>query len=442
MRAEDGDINSFVAIGDYYYKENPQSRMALDWYIRAAKHNHPDGQFMLATFLLEGKIIRKSPEEAFYWLKQAYAQGCPYSIKTIGHMMLNNDLPKFKGIPFTTAEECYEEEKRLRQKLAFATQNTEMSENAEDHAKSSNDNVPLIFSQYSDDDARLEIAFKHLNDMIGLDSVKTKLKQITKKIEFDVLRKKAQLPTQASSHNFVFTGNAGVGKTEMARLTAEILKANKTLKSGHLVETDRSGLVGEYVGETAQKAREVILSALDGVLFIDEAYALFQSSGKNYGEEAIATLVKLMEDYKDRIVVILAGYPDEMDALLRMNPGLKSRFNHKIHFPDYNATELAEIYMKFVHKQAYHLDEEAKKALETLMKKATKELDAELGNGRFVRNAFERTIENLSYRVMNLQLQSIDDLQKITFTDIPTIDELMGRTAYKAVAGGNVTNLF
>lgn len=419
--AQDGDVESFIAIADIYYNENPASRMAFDWYMRAACKSHVRGQYMTGLFYLYGSAVSFSTSDAYYWFKKAYEQGCADSIEMIGYMIEHYDISHYPDLPFSNAEDCYLEYERLKKKKESA---------------------PVIFTKDYQNENCITAKDK-LSQMVGLFAVKEKLNHITKKIEFDHMRRQAGLPCPESSHNFVFMGNAGVGKTEIARLTAAILKENGTLNSGHLIETDRSGLCGEYLGETAQKTKEVILSALDGVLFIDEAYALSRpDSPKDYGAEAIAVLVKMMEDYKDRLVVILAGYTNEMEALLRMNPGLKSRFNNKIYFPDYSAQELSEIYKRLAYENAYRLDEQAEKALDKLMKQAVREMDAELGNGRFVRNAFEQTIENLSYRVMNLKLRSVSDLQNISFTDIPSIDDLLGRENYKNAAGDNVTRLF
>lgn len=180
---------------------------------------------------------------------------------------------------------------------------------------------------------------------------------------------------------------------------AGIYKELGILKKGHLVETDRSGLVAEYVGQTAVKTNKIIDSALDGVLFIDEAYSLVQGAKEDFGQEAISTLLKRMEDDRNRLVVILAGYGSEMKAFIDSNPGLQSRFNRYIHFPDYDADELKQIFLLNAKKNQYSLDNEAMAELEKLLSSAIAHKDMNFGNARFVRNLFEKSIQNQAMRL-------------------------------------------
>ena len=192
------------------------------------------------------------------------------------------------------------------------------------------------------------------------------------------------------------------------------------MKKGHLVETDRSGLVAEYVGQTAVKTNKIIDSALDGVLFIDEAYSLVQSGGNDYGQEAISTLLKRMEDDRDRLIVILAGYSEDMKRFIDSNPGLQSRFNRYIHFSDYTADELKQIFMHNVDKNQYFLNEEGQSLLEQILNFAIEHKDKNFGNGRYVRNLFEKTIQNQAIRLSGMPSISAEELSSLTAEDLPT----------------------
>ena len=201
------------------------------------------------------------------------------------------------------------------------------------------------------------------------------------------------------SYHCVFTGNPGTGKTTVARILAGIYKDLGILSSGHLVETDRSGLVAEYVGQTAVKTNKIIDEALDGVLFIDEAYSLVQGGKEDYGKEAIATLLKRMEDDRDRLVVILAGYTNEIEEFINSNPGLRSRFNRYIHFADYTAVELYDIFCLMMKKNEYVMSDETGELLKKNLTEVVNNKPKDFGNARFVRNLFERTVQNQANRL-------------------------------------------
>ena len=222
------------------------------------------------------------------------------------------------------------------------------------------------------------------------------------------------------SYHCVFTGNPGTGKTTVARIVAEIYKKLGILKKGHLVETDRSGLVAEYVGQTAVKTNKIIDSALDGVLFIDEAYSLVQGGGNDYGQEAISTLLKRMEDDRDRLIVVLAGYSEDMKHFIDSNPGLQSRFNRYIHFTDYSTEELKQIFMLNVDKNQYLLEPEGEKLLSKILDFAIEHKDKNFGNGRYVRNLFEKTIQNQAMRLSTKPNITAEELTKLKAEDLPT----------------------
>ena len=273
----------------------------------------------------------------------------------------------------------------------------------------------------------VEEALAELDALVGLDSVKEEVRKLANMAKIVEQRKKAGLKVAPVSYHCVFTGNPGTGKTTVARIMAKVYRALGILKKGHLVETDRSGLVGQYMGETAVKTGAVIDKALDGVLFIDEAYTLASKSGKDYGSEAIATLLKRMEDDRDRLVVIVAGYTSEMRDFISMNPGLKSRINRYIEFPDYSAGELAEMFRRQAKKNQYTLAADADAALEKTMAELTRKRDRQFGNGRFVRNLFEKAIERQAGRLATLPNATAEQLTELTLDDLAlkkeTIDE-------------------
>ncbi len=258
-----------------------------------------------------------------------------------------------------------------------------------------------------------------LDLLIGLTSVKKEIQTLTNFIKIQQEREKQGLKSSSLSYHCVFTGNPGTGKTTVARIVADIYKELGVLKKGHLVETDRAGLVAEYVGQTAVKTNKIIDSALDGVLFIDEAYSMVSDSSTDYGKEAIATLLKRMEDDRDRLVVILAGYTKEMQDFINTNPGLQSRFNRYIEFPDYTADELYQIFELNLKKFDYKLTDDAKVALQRYFEQAVANKDKNFGNGRFVRNVFEKTLEHQANRLASVSNLTTEQLSEITIEDLP-----------------------
>ena len=248
-----------------------------------------------------------------------------------------------------------------------------------------------------------EDAEKQLNALIGLGSVKQEVLTFRNFLKIQNERRKKGLSVPPTSYHLVFSGNPGTGKTTIARIMAQILKSLGVISSGHLVEASRSDLVAGYMGQTAIKTNKVIDSALNGVLFIDEAYTLSRSSENDFGQEAIDTLLKRMEDDRDRFVVIIAGYSDEIKNFVNSNPGLASRFNRYINFPDYTENELEEIFKLLVDKYDYVLNDSARVALQQTIAKAVCEKDTHFGNGRFVRNLFEKTIERQANRLARVE---------------------------------------
>lgn len=263
-------------------------------------------------------------------------------------------------------------------------------------------------------------ALQQLDKLIGLESVKEEVNKLTNFIKVQNLRKQKGMNAITLSYHCVFTGNPGTGKTTVARIVAQIYHELGILKKGQLVETDRSGLVAEYVGQTAVKTNKIIDSALDGVLFIDEAYSLVQGGGNDYGKEAIATLLKRMEDDRDRLIVILAGYDNEMKLFIDSNPGLQSRFNRYIHFSDYNAEELMAIFKLNLKKFDYELTNDAEQKISHLFSYAVSHKDQNFGNGRYARNVLEKTLENQATRLATVSEITEQMLRTIEEHDIPT----------------------
>ncbi len=315
-----------------------------------------------------------------------------------GMCRINNEDATVKNIGEQEKEETYIKEKSDGQKR----EETSTEEKADEQ-----------------NEKTLDELLAELDSLIGLTEVKKDVKSLINLLKVNKIRKERNLPTSPVGLHLVFYGNPGTGKTTVARLLSGIYKQLGFLSKGHCIEVDRSGLVGGYVGQTALKTQEVVTSALGGILFIDEAYSLTVNKGaEDFGREAVDTLLKAMEDHRDDLVVIVAGYPELMNQFLQSNPGLKSRFTRFINFKDYESDELMQIFKRLVEKGGFRCSEDCEEKLEKLFSEAVKNKTSDFANGRFVRNMFEKTISNQADRVAQIEDISNEQLMEIVAADI------------------------
>ncbi|MFN5147906.1 MAG: AAA family ATPase, partial [Flavobacteriia bacterium] len=267
----------------------------------------------------------------------------------------------------------------------------------------------------------IEDVLAELESFTGMDGIKKDVRSLINLLKIQKQRENQGLSVVKPSLHMVFTGPPGTGKTTVARIMGRVFKALGVLENGHIIETDRSGLVAGYVGQTAIKVDEIVQKSLNGILFIDEAYTLSPSDGQDsFGQEAIDTLLKRMEDNRDSLVVIVAGYEEEMQRFIESNPGFKSRFNKYISFDDYKPEELKEIFLSIVKKNKYKASDELVQLIHSRFSELYNSRTKSFGNGRVVRNLFEKIVENQSNRLASVETAlTEDDLQTLLAEDFP-----------------------
>lgn len=298
---------------------------------------------------------------------------------------------------------------------AFTDKNPPADKTAGQTAKP--DNSAKTTAEAETEKPDLDTLMAELDALVGLDEVKRDVKSMMNLVKVRALREQAGLPVPPMSLHMVFMGNPGTGKTTVARLLGGLYAAIGALEKGQLVEVDRGDLVAGFVGQTALKTKEVIDSALGGVLFIDEAYSLSEGGENDFGREAIDTLLKAMEDHRKDLVVIVAGYTGPMEKFLRSNPGLESRFNKYIAFPDYTGEQLYRIFLSQVERGGYTLSPEADEYAREYFRSVYENRDDNFGNGRDVRNRFEDMVVRHANRVAAMEQPDKDALMQLRKED-------------------------
>lgn len=378
-----------------------------DMYLSSNHENQP------CSFKMLCEIDRDSSENSKLYVASLYIN----AVYEIGKYYLFNRQDK-KDIDKEKFKNYLEELKTVQSKICRKVKQDSIEKNQDQNESKTNIQTSDC-DEIKEDEKTLEELMKELNNLIGLDGVKREIKTQIHLIEYNKEREANGLKTKNLSKHMVFLGNPGTGKTTIARLVAKIYKQLGVLDKGQLVEVDRSDLVAGFVGQTAIKTKEKINEAMGGVLFIDEAYALAKG-GNDFGQEAIDTLLKELEDKRDAFVVIVAGYPEPMDTFIHSNPGLASRFSKKVFFDDYTEEELYEIFQSLCKANDMVLNKDADFALRSFLKNLIQNKPENFANAREMRILFEKAYEHVANRISLLPKEQItkDILQTITFEDL------------------------
>jgi hypothetical protein len=370
-------------------------------YRQLAQKGHSQAARVLGWCYEKGIHVEKDVVEAAKWYRCAADQGNASALERLGKMYLDG-----RGVQQSLGT--------ARRLLKAAIRSSDAHEHYRESAHYARRWLEELES------AALPAAVQKLERMIGIENVKSEIRQMIDFVEIQRKRRSAGLKSEGVSLHLVFTGNPGTGKTTVARYIGEIYGALGVLADGHLVEAHRDDLVAGYIGQTAIKAKEKIQEAVDGVLFIDEAYSLnAETGGRDFGSEAVSTLITEMENNRHRLAVIVAGYPEKMRNFIDMNPGLSSRFTRYIEFPDYKPEELFQMFNIFAENEDYQLAEDAASALREHLTLVHLMKGAEFGNGRYVRGMFEAAKEKHATRVKQAGIQNRDSLTLLTAADLP-----------------------
>ncbi len=416
LAADQGDAIAQYDLGyalanGYGVPKNPTE--AIDWYRVAAEHGRPEAQSALALAYERGIGVDIDYEKSLYWNRLAAGQGYAEACKNLGRMY-ENGLGVTKDLD--AARHWYEE---CAEKHSTTTQNRQQTTEG-NAAGNPNRSVPSISGPSIRGAASIvEFLDAAFAGFVGLGAVRNEVFRQASYIHVQSLRARQGLSVpHFPSRHMVFLGNPGTGKTSVARIIAGLYLRLGILQTDKVVETDRAGLVAEYVGQTAIKTHKVVESALGGILFIDEAYALAKGGEQDFGHEAIETLLERMENHRDDLVVIVAGYVSEMEEFIHSNPGLASRFNRYIRFPDYIPAELLQILIHFCEQASYTLSDTTHAGLQALFAREIRQQRQHFGNARYVRNLFEKIVEAQAQRLVWMSQVSTADLKSILAVDV------------------------
>lgn len=380
--------------------------MGVSFHIQkyAASHGSADAQFHVACSYYYGDGVKQDYETAVYWLTKAANQGHAKASLNLASCYKNG-----KGV-----------DKDLQKAASwYLTALKQGSKDAQEKLDALQEENPDLIS-YADEQIQVITPFEELQKLVGMESVKSDVNHLISLVRIQKLRQSKGMKAVPVARHLVFTGNPGTGKTTMARILGKIYKEIGVLSKGHLVEVDRSALVAGYVGQTAMKTRLKIREAKGGVLFIDEAYALAKGNN-DFGQEAIDTLLKAMEDKREDFVVIVAGYPDKMRYFINSNPGLQSRFNKFFEFPDYTTQELIDIFQSMCTDYDYRISEDVRAVLKTTIEQMVRSKGFAFANGRDIRTLFETAVTNQAIRIGNHPDLTEEEIQRILPEDIPSV---------------------